>query len=98
MKDFNIDKFLAVLLDRLVMLFLFIDNFLLFIKLNILLYSASDDMYHHILLSMIKTVPMKAFVSRIVSRLLATQMKFSQGKFNAVLSELGLYFWLVSNF
>lgn len=41
---------------------------------------------------MIKTVPMKAFASRIVSRLLATNMKLSEGKFNVALSELSLYF------
>ncbi|KAL1565211.1 hypothetical protein AAHA92_07455 [Salvia divinorum] len=63
-KDFNIDKFLVVLLE------------------SLLEYSVSDDACHHISLSMVKTVPMKAFVSRIVSKLLATHMKLSQGSQN----------------
>ncbi|XP_047967896.1 uncharacterized protein At3g06530 [Salvia hispanica] len=63
-KDFNIDKFLVVLLE------------------SLLEYSVSDDACHHNSLSMVKTVPMKAFVSRIVSKLLATHMKLSQGSQN----------------
>ncbi|XP_057776784.1 uncharacterized protein At3g06530 isoform X2 [Salvia miltiorrhiza] len=63
-KDFNIDKFLVVLLE------------------SLLEYSASDDVCHHILMSMIKTVPVRTFVSRIVTGLLATHMKSSQGTQN----------------
>ncbi|XP_042063624.1 uncharacterized protein At3g06530-like [Salvia splendens] len=63
-KDFNIDKFLVVLLE------------------SLLEHSGSDDACHHSSLSMVKTVPMKAFVSRVVSKLLATHMKLSQGSQN----------------
>lgn len=63
------------------------------VKLNILLYSASDDRCHHTLLSIIETVPMKVYVDRIVSRLLATRMKISEGKINVISSESGLFFF-----
>lgn len=46
-------------------------------------------------MSIIETVPMKVFVTRIVSRLLSMRMKISQGKDDLVSSESGLY--LLSN-
>lgn len=96
-KEFNIDQFLVVLLEsllayRLVMFYLFIENFSYLKKLNLFFYSDSDDVCHHILLSMIKTVPIEAFISPIVLRLLATHKNLSQGKFNLVLTELGFAF------
>lgn len=69
-------------------LFLFIVNSLTLtlFKQNISLYSASDDMCHGTLLSIIKTVPVNAHVNHIVSRLLAAHSVISQGA-----SESGSY-------
>lgn len=62
-KEFNIDKFLAVLLD------------------SLLEYSPDDDTCHQVLLCIIKTVPINAFVGRLVSKLLSTSMKlYKKGK------------------
>lgn len=63
-KEFNIDRFLAVLLEALV------DN------------SSSDDTYHHVLVSILETVPIKNFVDRVVSKVLLSCMKMSQKNSN----------------
>ncbi|KAJ6347184.1 hypothetical protein OIU76_003808 [Salix suchowensis] len=64
-KEFNIDRFLAVLLEALV------DN------------SSSDDTYHHVLVSILETVPIKNFVDRIVSKVLLSCMRMSQKNSNS---------------
>ena len=59
-KEFNIDKFLAVLLE------------------SLMEYGSDDDTCHHVLLSLISTVPVNALVGRLVSKLLSTSMKLSK--------------------
>ncbi|KAK4436389.1 hypothetical protein Salat_0802600 [Sesamum alatum] len=66
-----------------------IDKFLAVFLDSLLEYSASDDLCHQTLLSIIETVPVKVYVNRIVSRLLSMSMKISQGKVNSVSSESG---------
>ncbi|KAI3471008.1 hypothetical protein Pfo_027671 [Paulownia fortunei] len=66
-----------------------IDKFLAVFLDSLLEYSASDDLCGRTLLSIIETVPMKVYVNRIVSGLLAMRMKISQGKINLVSSESG---------
>ncbi|KAL0382271.1 UNVERIFIED_CONTAM: hypothetical protein Scaly_0514400 [Sesamum calycinum] len=66
-----------------------IDKFLAVFLDSLLEYSASDDLCHQTLLSIIETVPVKVYVDRIVSRLLSMSMKISQGKVNSVSSESG---------
>ncbi|KAK1419459.1 hypothetical protein QVD17_28628 [Tagetes erecta] len=56
-KEFNIDKFLVVLLY------------------SLMEYSSVDDTCHQVLLSVIKAVPLKALVGRLVSKLLSISVK-----------------------
>ncbi|KAL0403042.1 UNVERIFIED_CONTAM: hypothetical protein Sradi_1945000 [Sesamum radiatum] len=66
-----------------------IDKFLAVFLDSLLEYSASDDLCHQTLLSIIETVPVKVYVNRVVSRLLSMSMKISQGKVNSVSSLSG---------
>ncbi|KAK8586579.1 hypothetical protein V6N13_010167 [Hibiscus sabdariffa] len=68
-QEFNIDRFLAILLEAL------IDQ------------SSYDDSYHLALISVIDTVPLRNLVDRIVSKILLTCMKLSEGDDKLVTSE-----------
>ncbi|GFP81707.1 uncharacterized protein at3g06530 [Phtheirospermum japonicum] len=67
-----------------------IDKFLDVFLDSLLEHSATDDQCSHTLLSIIETVPMKDYVSRVVVRLLSMRINISQGKINLVSSESGL--------
>ncbi|XP_075484364.1 uncharacterized protein At3g06530 isoform X1 [Primulina tabacum] len=71
-KEFNIDKFLAVLVE------------------SLLEYSPSDDLCRSTLLSIMETVPMEAYINRIISKVLTSIMNKSREK-NLVSSESGLH-------
>lgn len=71
-KEFNIDKFLAVLME------------------SLLEYSPSDDLCRITLLSIMETVPMEAYINRIISKVLTSIMKKSREK-KLVSSESGLH-------
>ncbi|PIN11747.1 hypothetical protein CDL12_15648 [Handroanthus impetiginosus] len=66
-----------------------IDKFLAVFLDSLVEYSAVDDLCHRSLLSIIETVPLKAYVDRMVSRLLVMRMKLSQAKNNLASSESG---------
>ncbi|KAL6531214.1 hypothetical protein OROHE_014283 [Orobanche hederae] len=66
-----------------------IDKFLAVFQDSLLEYSATDGLCHRTLLSMIETVPMKDYVSRMVIRLLSMRINISQGKRNLLSSESG---------
>ncbi|GFP80107.1 uncharacterized protein at3g06530 [Phtheirospermum japonicum] len=66
-----------------------IDKFLAVFLDSLLEHSATDDQCSHTLLSIIETVPMKDYVSRVVVRLLSIRINISQGKINLVSSESG---------
>lgn len=71
-KEFNIDKFLAVLVE------------------SLLEYSPSDDLCRSTLLSIMETVPMEAYINRIISKVLTSIMHKSREK-NLVSSESGVH-------
>ncbi|KAL3650395.1 hypothetical protein CASFOL_006798 [Castilleja foliolosa] len=66
-----------------------IDKFLTVYLDSLIEHSDTDDQCTHTLLSIIETVPMKDFVSRVVVRLLSMRIKISLGKINLVSSESG---------
>ncbi|XP_073126244.1 uncharacterized protein At3g06530 isoform X2 [Henckelia pumila] len=71
-KEFNIDRFLAVLVE------------------SLLQYSPSDDRCRSTLLSILETVPMEAYINRIISKVLTPLLTKSREK-NLVFSESGLH-------
>ncbi|KAG8390231.1 hypothetical protein BUALT_Bualt01G0062300 [Buddleja alternifolia] len=66
-----------------------IDKFFAVFLDSLLHYSASDDPCHRTLFSIIETIPIKDYVNRIVSKVLANCMKIAQEKINPVSSESG---------
>ncbi|KAL6526925.1 hypothetical protein OROGR_016015 [Orobanche gracilis] len=66
-----------------------IDKFLAVFQDSLLEYSATDGLCHRTLLSMIETIPMKDYVSRVVVRLLSMRINISQGRIHLLSSESG---------
>lgn len=80
----NCSNFLKVL-----QMYFFI--YLLFLNLLLFFHSSSDDTYHHVLVSILETVPIKNFVDRIVSKVLLSCMRMSQKNSNSS-SQSGMLF------